>query len=139
MTSSSGRKRSVVGRVVELLGDDLPAQLQQQARSFFDLGRSGQDGAVVILQQLEPMLDVARVAVEMRDRQPQLGAQHGAGEFGDEFLGGVGRCAEAILEIASQAAGMARRSEEHTSELQSLMRISYAVFCLKKKKHKKKQ
>src|SRR3546814_10473390 len=31
------------------------------------------------------------------------------------------------------------RSEEHTSELQSLMRISYAVFCLKKKKHKKKQ
>src|SRR3546814_4015625 len=29
------------------------------------------------------------------------------------------------------------RSEEHTSELQSLMRISYAVFCLKKKKHQK--
>src|SRR3546814_7034854 len=31
-----------------------------------------------------------------------------------------------------------RRSEEHTSELQSLMRISYAVFCLKKKKTKHK-
>src|SRR3546814_10202842 len=30
---------------------------------------------------------------------------------------------------------MENRSEEHTSELQSLMRISYAVFCLKKKKH----
>src|SRR3546814_4934446 len=30
------------------------------------------------------------------------------------------------------------RSEEHTSELQSLMRISYAVFCLKKKKQKRK-
>src|SRR3546814_7455555 len=30
------------------------------------------------------------------------------------------------------------RSEEHTSELQSLMRISYAVFCLKKKTHKQK-
>src|SRR3546814_4337957 len=30
------------------------------------------------------------------------------------------------------------RSEEHTSELQSLMRISYAVFCLKKKKQQKK-
>src|SRR3546814_5860314 len=30
------------------------------------------------------------------------------------------------------------RSEEHTSELQSLMRISYAVFCLKKKKHTSK-
>src|SRR3546814_5565348 len=33
---------------------------------------------------------------------------------------------------------IAARSEEHTSELQSLMRISYAVFCLKKKKHKKR-
>src|SRR3546814_7607330 len=33
--------------------------------------------------------------------------------------------------LAKEAAG---RSEEHTSELQSLMRISYAVFCLKKKK-----
>src|SRR3546814_7370370 len=31
------------------------------------------------------------------------------------------------------------RSEEHTSELQSLMRISYAVFCLKKKKNKNKK
>src|SRR3546814_4788467 len=37
---------------------------------------------------------------------------------------------------ACRAAGLRwlRRSEEHTSELQSLMRISYAVFCLKKKK-----
>src|SRR3546814_5239420 len=33
-------------------------------------------------------------------------------------------------------AGGVERSEEHTSELQSLMRISYAVFCLKKKKKK---
>src|SRR3546814_4275771 len=33
----------------------------------------------------------------------------------------------------SRPAGDRRRSEEHTSELQSLMRISYAVFCLKKK------
>src|SRR3546814_5356824 len=32
-----------------------------------------------------------------------------------------------------------RRSEEHTSELQSLMRISYAVFCLKKKKKNRQQ
>src|SRR3546814_5249368 len=39
--------------------------------------------------------------------------------------------ADAILDCA-RAEGL--RSEEHTSELQSLMRISYAVFCLKKKK-----
>src|SRR3546814_10583261 len=35
----------------------------------------------------------------------------------------------------ARGCGWARRSEEHTSELQSLMRISYAVFCLKKKTH----
>src|SRR3546814_2696335 len=35
------------------------------------------------------------------------------------------------------AVGEALRSEEHTSELQSLMRISYAVFCLKKKRKQK--
>src|SRR3546814_3942499 len=36
--------------------------------------------------------------------------------------------------ISKQSFGLLWRSEEHTSELQSLMRISYAVFCLKKKK-----
>src|SRR3546814_9454169 len=36
---------------------------------------------------------------------------------------------------AQEARHHARRSEEHTSELQSLMRISYAVFCLKNKNH----
>src|SRR3546814_4742083 len=48
---------------------------------------------------------------------------------------GGSRCASVAtggkLEI-----GQMMRSEEHTSELQSLMRISYAVFCLKKKKQK---
>src|SRR3546814_6371673 len=38
--------------------------------------------------------------------------------------------------VARDRGGPTGRSEEHTSELQSLMRISYAVFCLKKKKHK---
>src|SRR3546814_7052410 len=37
------------------------------------------------------------------------------------------------------AGGWGMRSEEHTSELQSLMRISYAVFCLKKKNKKTRQ
>src|SRR3546814_8932053 len=40
--------------------------------------------------------------------------------------------ASLLLEVARRAT---IRSEEHTSELQSLMRISYAVFCLNKKKH----
>src|SRR3546814_7611152 len=52
---------------------------------------------------------------------------------------GLGRC-DRPLEIPVQiiagqiGLGFDLRSEEHTSELQSLMRISYAVFCLKKKK-----
>src|SRR3546814_7845633 len=43
-----------------------------------------------------------------------------------------------LAEPVPDALAVAMRSEEHTSELQSLMRISYAVFCLKKKKTKKK-
>src|SRR3546814_8934517 len=45
-----------------------------------------------------------------------------------------------VVEVAAHdydASGKPVRSEEHTSELQSLMRISYAVFCLKKKKKNK--
>src|SRR3546814_4923690 len=45
--------------------------------------------------------------------------------------------ASAISRTAATGCGKRFRSEEHTSELQSLMRISYAVFCLKKKKKKK--
>src|SRR3546814_1560286 len=52
--------------------------------------------------------------------------------------GGTGGVAaegfERVAGSAATAPGDAARSEEHTSELQSLMRISYAVFCLKKKK-----
>src|SRR3546814_7707518 len=43
---------------------------------------------------------------------------------------------ERLHEPSAMSGTADRRSEEHTSELQSLMRISYAVFCLKKKKIK---
>src|SRR3546814_5177159 len=45
---------------------------------------------------------------------------------------GLGSALIAVLAFASPAAAQDVRSDEHTSELQSLMRISYAVFCLKK-------
>src|SRR3546814_5670865 len=54
-------------------------------------------------------------------------------------LQGHGRVVEAITQEREQLSSLrpaADRSEEHTSELQSLMRISYAVFCLKKKKNR---
>src|SRR3546814_8647391 len=47
-------------------------------------------------------------------------------------LGRVGKYRTIARQLDTDA--VLRRSEEHTSELQSLMRISYAVFCLKKKK-----
>src|SRR3546814_9709662 len=47
--------------------------------------------------------------------------------------GAVGAIGAGMLTSAPASAQISVRSEEHTSELQSLMRISYAVFCLKKK------
>src|SRR3546814_6027312 len=59
------------------------------------------------------------------------------------LVGAARGCLTAV--VGGDAAGLAivmqqegTRSEEHTSELQSLMRISYAVFCLKKKKNANK-
>src|SRR3546814_1510544 len=48
----------------------------------------------------------------------------------DDHVGVIGRVG---LGVSQRGQNVRHRSEEHTSELQSLMRISYAVFCLKKK------
>src|SRR3546814_1644341 len=56
----------------------------------------------------------------VRGRPPVPGCRH--------------RAAEGAAVARRPGCARGRRSEEHTSELQSLMRISYAVFCLKKKK-----
>src|SRR3546814_8914329 len=59
-----------------------------------------------------------------------------AEQAGGDSGGGVGEPAARGIAEAGVVLGAAHRSEEHTSELQSLMRISYAVFCLKKKRTK---
>src|SRR3546814_5823382 len=54
-----------------------------------------------------------------------------------EEVRGAGRGRPVIaVKLSFNPKDMVDRSEEHTSELQSVMRISYAVFCLKKKKNK---
>src|SRR3546814_2326261 len=63
------------------------------------------------------------------DAPRDIGEGHALRALGVDRLGRGGENRVAL--------GM-KRSEEHTSELQSLMRISYAVFCLKKKTTKKK-
>src|SRR3546814_1621309 len=52
-------------------------------------------------------------------------------------LSSLGKLQSSVPHAAIRSRRYAPRSEEHTSELQSLMRISYAVFCLKKKKQHK--
>src|SRR3546814_6730630 len=74
-----------------------------------------------------------RVPARTEPRTGDISSRHRSPRpAGATVKGGAPRaaCAGNILRVA----GVARRSEEHTSELQSLMRISYAVFCLKKKK-----
>src|SRR3546814_1880290 len=67
-----------------------------------------------------------RVAVAVVELEGVEVAQH------HDAFGRVGDLAP--LDQVGEEARLLLRSEEHTSELQSLMRISYAVFCLKKKK-----
>src|SRR3546814_1703010 len=61
-----------------------------------------------------------------------LGIEH-ADDGRDGVVGGIQEGIAAGTVVVRRRC--AQRSEEHTSELQSLMRISYAVFCLKKKKN----
>src|SRR3546814_3975932 len=59
-------------------------------------------------------------------------------QLGAQAAEGIGLAAHGIVamdQLAILERTRRQRSEEHTSELQSLMRISYAVFCLKKKKN----
>src|SRR3546814_7924371 len=78
-------------------------------------------------------------------RLDRIGRALEGGEFADEVqdrghivgCGGADRQRHGTIGSASAKARGLRRSEEHTSELQSIMRNSYAVFCLKKKKKKK--
>src|SRR3546814_5439955 len=65
---------------------------------------------------------------------PETGAKKGPTFPISKAAALVGRTASAIRE-AERDGRLPEGSEEHTSELQSLMRISYAVFCLKKKTH----
>src|SRR3546814_2111810 len=73
--------------------------------------------------------------VGLRDCDDVADRQRQCGEAGEQQVPLVAGRRQPGLE---QAVGHAERgrSEEHTSELQSLMRISYAVFCLKKKNKK---
>src|SRR3546814_3866731 len=87
---------------------------------------------------LEPGLDLPWVGRQLdigrnhRDNGSDVEAGAGLIAIGGADYPGLMGCKRQFLVRLAQCG--CHRSEEHTSELQSLMRISYAVFCLKKKK-----
>src|SRR3546814_3762667 len=87
--------------------------------------------AIVCLTSTGLRVDRDMHVLDCADRP--IGGLFSAGEvsggvLGDRSIGGGTSIANAIV------FGRVARSEEHTSELQSLMRLTYAVFCLKKNK-----
>src|SRR3546814_2557514 len=77
----------------------------------------------------KPILRHLDLRIDMEDRIAMLGANGNGKSTLAKILAGTLKPQAGKI----QRSGKLRRSEEHTSELQSLMRISYAVFCLKKK------
>src|SRR3546814_7860636 len=82
-------------------------------------------------RSIRPCLAISRLALKVDAIAERM-------VNGSSMSGGRKLCRVAqsgICPIMLRSRASASRSEEHTSELQSLMRISYAVFCLKKKQH----
>src|SRR3546814_1835856 len=123
---SSRRRHTRCALVTGVQTCALPISLRLVEHAELDAGRI--DGAAHhAVERIDLAHQVAfrqatdgRVARHLADGLDLVGQQQGTG-------------AEPRRGSRGFAAGMAARSEEHTSELQSLMRISYAVFCLKKK------
>src|SRR3546814_2326357 len=81
---------------------------------------------------LFPYTTLFRSHLPARDRSPSPLPPAGTHMQGNSAAVAAPQWRDSLLDEYAEL-----RSEEHTSELQSLMRISYAVFCLKKKKKKK--
>src|SRR3546814_8081544 len=96
---------------------------------------------MVAASKLRRAQEAAEAARPYAERMAGILASLAAGQNGAEnaprLLVGTGKDQVHLLVVATAERGLCgafNRSEEHTSELQSLMRNSYAVFCLKKKK-----
>src|SRR3546814_8657723 len=117
-----GLERLVRGEAADLAVEDVVARplLDQRLVVFGQLARRADrlDGVDLTLHDVE-------LAVDRRQALFRLDQNHAVHAVGD------------VLGHRRRGAVVDERSEEHTSELQSLMRISYAVFCLKKKTEKR--
>src|SRR3546814_4486936 len=128
-SASVSTREAVAGRMAGAVGKRLPAAIERHTKRVLGWLRTG-------------MPRIGAAARGIRDgvlaiTHWQVGARLGLG-FAMVLLWSLvilflalGRMARMEATV-SQVTGI-ERSEEHTSELQSLMRLSYAVFCLKKK------
>src|SRR3546814_5419257 len=99
----------------------LAALLEQERERLFPNG----EGSTRLLHEIADMGDFPRVIARN---------SNGAWVLAGKEERNLRLSANGYLASGNFGTNMLFRSEEHTSELQSLMRISYAVFCLKKKK-----
>src|SRR3546814_3546238 len=99
-------------------------------------------GGIDIVDAIGEMAEIAPAGIGLRRAAVRGRPVPGQFDLGDPFLSRRGeedqREAARLIVEAANLVQPDQRSEEHTSELQSLMRISYAVFCLKKKNDKPK-
>src|SRR3546814_7745037 len=103
---------------------DPVAKLVSAAGNIADVKRAGNQAS----------LDSQTVLLRANDLSEQIGKLPLRRLFPNVWWGLLGAIAAVAFALLLVITLVRDRSEEHTSELQSLMRISYAVFCLKKKK-----
>src|SRR3546814_8914599 len=124
----------------DVCSSDLAAKIGQDAAdiAFTALGEVAKGFS------LDPGATDAKLAQARADLDRSLARSVSATHFNSTELGkGIGEAVAGVVPrlmgdivggaLRAALSGDSSRSEEHTSELQSLMRISYAVFCLKKK------
>src|SRR3546814_6526264 len=110
------------------LGDEHPASMERIDRLGHDTGGVARDIRHDAHREYAADVrapDQERIGIAQELRGALLAGIRGAGVRRRDAVGLHDRLDERVVGLG--------RSEEHTSELQSLMRISYAVFCLKKK------
>src|SRR3546814_4119621 len=112
--SAASRAFCGAGHSIRLVGH----HRQQVVGGILRLAGCLKNGALVVAERGQPVLDIRGMVFAFLDLETDNRADEGCAQLGHEFVPRI------------------VRSEEHTSELQSLMRISYAVFCLKKKTNK---
>ena len=104
-------------------------QFEQHVGRFLGFGSRGQDRTFVRFEDLEPGRDVAGVMVEVGDRKAQFGSKDGRREFGDQFLGGIGVAAEAVLEIAVEPRRVTRPVRKLVCERRIVLVVGFELTC----------